>query len=216
MPHYRAELTAMTRQVTAKNYPGVAQELDLTGMEAANLLDLLQKHQTVRNFIPTSYTSADAAILKEIERANAEIPGLQNAELAALLGPDKYSKWQAYQPRLAAHRELNNLLNNNRTGMPPLSEEQTRSLVSIIAAEKWRAFPELTESRSAATTVPLDQQERDINIREESNSRMLEYARSYLDTRQYTALKETMNGFVATERKRLQARRAQMEGGSGK
>lgn len=216
MPRYSAELNALMRQVTAKNYPGVAQELGLTGMETTTLLDLLQKHQAVRNFIPASYASGDAAILKEIERANAEIPGLQNAELAALLGPEKYSKWQAYQPRLEAHRELNQLLNNNRTSMPPLSEEQTRSLVSLIAAEKWRAFPESTASRSSATSVPLDQQERDIGIKEESNSRLLEYARSYLDAQQYNALKETMNGFVATDRKRLQARRAQMEGGVGK
>jgi hypothetical protein len=218
LPHLRGELKTMARQVTAKNYPGVAEELGLTEAETTALLDLLQKHQTLQNFMPEAYTSSDDTIRQEIERANVEIPKMQNAELVALLGPGKYGKWQEYQPTLKAHRQLNLLLRNNRSSMPELSEQQTKSLVAAIAAEQTRLAggTKVPRSTSVTPSSQLDQEENDIKVKEESNARILEAARLYLSEQQYTAVKETMTRLARSDLGRLQARRTQLEGGGGK
>lgn len=218
LPHLRGELKTFARQATANNYPGVAEELGLSEAETSALLDLLQKHQALQNFMPQNYTSNDETIRQEIERASMEIPKLQNAELVALLGPSKYAKWQEYQPTLNAHRQWNLLLRNSRSRMPELSEQQTKSLVAAIAAEQTRLAggAKVPRSTSVTPSSQLDQEEYDIKSKEESNARILEAARLYLDEQQYTAVKETMTRLARSDLARSQARRTQLEGGGGK
>jgi hypothetical protein len=212
LPRYRKELQRLSREVLARNYPGLAAALNLAPADMAALLDLLQKHQVVWNSVP-GYSGDDALIREELERASTEIPALQAAELAALLGPEKYRQWQEYQPMLNARRQVTLLLRNIRSSFPPLSDTQLELLAASMAAEL-----RLTGSERGAmrllptdTRLVLEQEERDLAAREQGNARVLAAARAYLDEQQLSVLRETWASSIRSERVRLDVRRKQLE-----
>lgn len=212
LPRYRKELQRQAREVLARNYPGVAAALNLPPAEMAALLDLLQTHQVVWNSVP-GYAGDDELIRAELERASTEIPAMQAAEVAALLGPEKYRQWQEYQPMLNARRQVTLLLRNTRSKFPPFSETQMELLAASMATE----LPLNGAERSTMRLLPtdarrlLEQQERDLAAREQGNARVLAAAQAYLDEQQLSALKETWASSIRSERVRLEVRSKQLE-----
>lgn len=218
MPNYRRSQLPRRLELQALNYPGIGEELGLSQPETSALLDLLQQQIALLGGVPSDYAGGDELIRQEIDRAGRELRRMQAAELEALLGQDRFRRWQEYQSTLNERREvarLGTMIPSSMPKMPELSPAQASSLVATLIAERANAGARAV-IESGPKRVPLEQQQRDLEALEATNARILQAARAYLSEQQLSGLQYVLNNQVKSARNRVQALRKQPEVGAGK
>lgn len=159
------------RQSLARTYDGLGEAVGLTPEQSRKLLDLLADQSAPWSFDPA----------KMQERAQQH-----QADLEALLGPEKMARLQEYQKSLPARHELLNLQEQFAAAEVPLGEEQRSQLLDNLIEDGKRnnrpAFFPSTEPEQARAAVIAWEQERD--------ERMLESVQDVLTAEQMAVFRE--------------------------
>lgn len=212
-PNYIGVVQGKSAQMQLR-FPDLARELGMSPAEAEALYDLLVKQQQELASLPR-YSGNDEALKREAQRVSDEMLRKQKAELNAKLA-GRQQQWKDYQGSLDARRRVSELTNMVAT-TSPLSEQQSRLLVSTVVAEQQRRANE-----QAALGKPADNpqaqlafEEQSLKARMESNRRTIEAARAYLTEQQVTIMQNAMDGLNRNMRLMLERQRAQLESGGG-
>lgn len=178
------ELAARHRvkqQTVRTTYDALIKELQLSEHDAAQLVDVLSNEQEMMMEIQrgaadkTSRTDQFRNL-----RANA------GAEVLAILGADKYNKYEEYQRTLGEHVavvQLTNLMAS--TGGVPLTAKQEKDLFGILVDEKPAPMPALLPSDPQFPNAIAES----FRAMEDSNSRILERAQTVLTAEQYESFR---------------------------
>lgn len=193
-PEFRNSRLAQIRASLDRNNPGVAESLELSTTELDELFDLLANHElTVRSeSLVLVADQNDPAAIQELGRKRQETLRHRDEAIAALLGPARIAKWQAYQqdaPARSRAASINSLL--FRAGLP-MDERQLKSLTAALVAETRRQREALMVlSRDIDTPGPMGQSQLQVAFRktqEEFEHRLLEAATSTLSAEQLEVL----------------------------
>lgn len=216
-PEYRKTRLAQIRASQVENYPGVAEELGLSGGEVDKLFDVLAELTLASNMQSNALIASrpdELTSQRESARIDQESRRKRQEALTALLGPAKLTQWQQYQQTLSyrssANAELTSML--SAAGQPATSA-QLQPVVSTMAAEQKRQSDEVQALvRSGAAMDPQAQMKLQSELlarQEESNRRVLEAAAKSLNQAQVAALKNNMEQQVARLREMLSRQQAQ-------
>lgn len=132
------------------------------------------------------------------------------AEYVAELGTVKYLDVRGYQESVESNRQLDMLNTGLSATGNELRDDQVRSLAVVMEMER-RREGELLVSGSYLTTDPyalLAIEEKRAQIAEESDRRIVEAARSYLNEPQLLALQNLMEQRSARMRRSYEAQRS--------
>lgn len=176
-PEYRELQKSKHRLTLNATHPELAEILQIPKEQADRLLDLLAEHRVREEAaaIPMLPGPTDPAALQALIDGAEERRRVADAELIALLGPDKYQAWKEYDQNAIARFQVQRF----RSRLPedsPLRTDQVRSLVSVIAREQGRLF---ALGRPIALHVPDDASQK--RIQEQSHERMSEAHQRILD-----------------------------------
>ena len=143
------------RQSLARTYEDIGAAVGLSDEQSTKLLDLLAEQATPWAFEPS----------KMQERAQK-----QQADLAALIGPEKMPQFAEYQKTLPARHDLLNLQEQFTAAEVPLSEEQRRQVLgNLVEDQKRNDRPTLvpgTPPEEARAQLFAWEDERDERMRE--------------------------------------------------
>ena len=134
-PEGRRLMLAETRRTVQQMHPDVARRLHLTAEEANQLLDLMSEHMMRRR---EGFASGDNTFSQESfeERLRAH-----DADLAALLGSERFQRFETYKQSLPERRRVN-AFRAELDQASALNEETGERLISALASERLRAQAE--------------------------------------------------------------------------
>lgn len=140
-PQSRDATHMMMRGMLGQMYPDLAQELGLSADEATRMLDLLARHQSelTAESVPMLSGELAPAAIKALNRKMLEKEEAQRAEVEALLG-SRYPQWEDYQATAAARQEVDELRTALSTTADPLTEAQSKQLITVFSAHQRRAL----------------------------------------------------------------------------
>jgi hypothetical protein len=154
------------------------------------LLDLLAEQQVREQAAskPMWPGHGDAAAMQGLMEKAQERQRTNDAEIAALLGPDKLREWKEYEQSAMARFQVQHL----RQMLPPdvaLRAEQLRPLVTVISREQRQMFEDRTLVALAPGEVPDEDwqkrmHERHLEQTAARNQRILDAASSILSPKQ--------------------------------
>ena len=199
------------QQQFPREYPDIAEELSLSSSEYEDLKALIIEQRENAPGSPCG-TGSRGPVTRE---ALSALQKSQKAELKALLG-SKYQQWQEYQSTIAARQRVNSLRLRLANSDFPLTDSQSRSLLTTLNAEEERRNLNLQGRNNAAVTDPrarLEQQEQALRIQEDTNARIIASASGYMSPPQIEALKGPMDTRLRLERSQLQMQRAHLDSG---
>lgn len=182
-PEGREFARSMMRGMLPRQYPDLARELDLTQQEAEQFFDLLAKHQDALGVDSMGLLAGgvqDPAARQEMQRRLVEKQQANEAELAAMLG-SRYPKWQEYQSTAVARREVNEL-RAALSSSNPLSEAQSKALITALAAEQARIQQEERNWAASAGRDSANMIEEQLQRVTEGNRRLFDVAAAHLDS----------------------------------
>jgi hypothetical protein len=136
-PEYRDLLRARQRMALTHMHTDLLELLQLSEEQADQLLDLLADQQVREQAAsrPMWPSESNAAAMQEMMEKAQERQRSNEAEIAALLGPDKINEWTEYQQSAGARFQVQRL----RQTLPPdaaLRTEQLRPLIAAISREQ--------------------------------------------------------------------------------
>ncbi len=140
-PEYRDALRVQQRMAFVRSHPDLAHELGLTAEQTDRLFSLMADHamRNMDNSQVMSYDpAADPSIAEKAQRKAFEMQKAHEAQIAQLLGPQKFKAYQEYQSTLHIRyqaTELSQLLASNGA---PLDRELTKPLIKVLAQEHQR------------------------------------------------------------------------------
>lgn len=222
-PEYRQAALAQARMTLGQNYPGLAEELGLTPEQADKLMELLAELQVDRNASPITLTAdgqVDPAALQALTRRNQQLQQRQDEQVAALLGSAGLQQFKAYEETRASRMQAQTIRRMMESAGTPLTDAQMRPLTEVYIAEQRRQIEErqaLAQQLSpAAGAAGLQQlEERNLQLQEERNRRLLEAGRGHLSGQQLERLEVTLQQQLvmsrATSRMLRQQREAQQQ-----
>jgi hypothetical protein len=216
-PEYRKARIAQQRMNTERNYPGLAEELGLSQAEADRLFDMLTENQMNMSNELTALRSANAqpdqAANAELQRRMQEMQRQQEEQVAALLGPGRYTQWQAYRETQGGRQQAIQYSTQLAQAGQPLNDVQQRGLTTLLVAEQKRlqqmVEPMARNLSQADPQTRQQMQEQAMKLQEESNRRILDGAAAHLTARQIATLKlqfETQAAMSSAQRRLQQAR----------
>lgn len=212
-PEYREAQRAQNRLQMPQNYPDVAKVLGLSPAETEKFFDLLAKRQSDQMMLNADMAGGSEEARMEAQRKATETMRKGQAEVADFLGPVREQAWQEYQQTLGARKQVGQLGTTLTASGHSLSDSQSESLLATMATEQQRLKE---ETRYIALTYDprsqSDRQEATLKATEESNQRIVDAARSYLNPQQLAALKSSMAQRSAMARAVSRAQRAQQQG----
>lgn len=190
-PEYRQAALAQMRLNMDQNYPGLIEELGLAPDLADQVFDLLAELQLERN--ASSITIAangqpDQAAMAEMTRRNQELQQRQDEQLTALLGSDGLQRFRAYEQTRGPRMQAQSMRRMLESAGVPLSDAQMRPLTDVYIAEQRRQREEieaLARTISPAGNAQQQFQERNLQLQEERNRRLLEAGRAHLTGPQF-------------------------------
>lgn len=224
-PEYRQAALAQARMALGQNYPGLAEELGLTPEQADKLMGLLAELQVDRNASPITVNAdgqVDPAAVQELTRRNRELQQRQDEQIAALLGSAGLQQFKAYEETRTPRMQAQTVRRMMESAGAPLTDAQMRPLTEVYIAEQRRQVEErqalLQQMSPAAAPASLQQlDERNLELQEERNRRLLEAARGHLSGQQLERLEVTLQQQLvmsrATSRMLRQQREAQQQQG---
>jgi hypothetical protein len=195
-PRYRANLLMQTRQMLAREYAGLMEELNLTAEEADKLFGILAEREVGRRDTSVLVEDLpDDERLAARENALTELDRKRDEALAALLGTrlQRFKEYNKHQPGWVQVADFNQLLGT------PLNASQSKPLAATLAAEQKRIAEEL-RTRVGGNFATLERDpvaqarllEEFSAYQAEANRRTLESARGYLTPRQLEVLQSML------------------------
>jgi hypothetical protein len=153
------------------------------------------------------FGSDDVNTLVQLWRAD-------ESELEKALGAEKYQRWKEYEAKVDSKAAVSRL-GRNLSGSDQLRDDQADMLYRAIFEEQRRRDEELRVRRFAAPSDPrliLEYEFAILEIKEESNRRLISLAKSFLSEKQFAALPEAIvDPNVADHREHLEEVRAKIE-----
>lgn len=185
-PGAKDMVRTMMRGMMEQMYPDLAEELGLTTAEAEQLMDLLAKHQgdLSADSLDMLAGGGDPAAMQQTQRKLLEQQRANEAEVAAMLG-SRYPKWEEYQATATARQQVQQLGTVLGAAGKPLSEAQTLSLTTALAAENGRLMKEERDwSESGAAQNSSNMLAESLQRAAESQRRSVDVAAGHLDAEQ--------------------------------
>ena len=215
-PEGQQMVQGILRAMLPQQYPDLGKALNLTPAEEQKLYDLLARQQAdaAQGTIgQMAGGRGDPAAMQEMQRKNQERQKANDAELAAMLG-SKYPQYQEYQGTLATRQQVNRLQTSLGTGSNALSDAQSKSLISALAAEQARIDQ---ATRNSATSGNQQTAEERQQRATENNNRLISVASSQLNPQQLESYKRQLEqeqnvGRLLGGRQRLQGNGGGMGG----
>jgi hypothetical protein len=217
-PVFRAAQLEQRRIQLQRSYADLAKELNLTPAQVDALFDLMAGQQLARISEPAVLAANgqanDEASRRALRNALEESRRAQDAEIATLLGDSKYQEFKEYQETMGARQRVTHLRSQLAAQGQLLTEEQTKPLVTAMAAEQ-----KLRDQQMAGRERPTQGdaraqmafQEQALKSSEESNRRLLRAAAAHLDAGQVTALEALLEQELAMSRAALRVQQARLE-----
>jgi hypothetical protein len=241
-PDYREAMRVQHRSNMVRQYPGLAQELNLTAEQTEQLFDLLADQQMRNNEQAELLWDAeglDPAALQQRQEKMAqrwgEIQQKTEAELAAQLGPDKLQAWKEYQSTLGARHQAEQLKTTLAGRGVPLSEDANRAVVKAYAEAQKAEMQEYANMANAARVnaassgkaaalvglqmrgmPPSEMYEKQIEHAKKRNQRVLEAVSPFLSYEQREALQKEQEAELKMQEAQMRIMRAQsnVDGGT--
>lgn len=164
--------TGMRRQ-----YEDLGPAMGLPQERADKFVDLLLEQQT-RGFGDVRKLNVD---MKDAMQAAQEMKKRNDAEIAALIGPDKLPAWEEYQKSMPDRAQVNMVREQMQSVGMPLTEDQRARLLDVVTAHRQsnpRPLP-------VENTPPEEMFAQSMKWQEESDRALLESAKSVLTPAQY-------------------------------
>lgn len=149
-PHVQEFARQMMGSRASQLYPDLAEALNLTAAEARQILDLLEKFHGDLGVL--SMARPGGAATQEIQGRLQEQLRAQEAELKAALG-SRYPQWQEYKLTAETRQRVNALNQTLIAGGKPLSEAQSKALVTALVAETSRSLEQEHEQARARAAL---------------------------------------------------------------
>lgn len=198
-----AQLPAQSRQAALRKFlvrsnPDLAEELGLTQQEAAEMLDVLS-NGTLQAM---EGSNADGKSAEEKRSAGLEAQLRLDSALIALLGDQRFKKWEVYKQGSQRRHQVELLRGDLLEGEARLSDEQARSLVAAVSAENVRlnGMPSSQNARLDAANGAIDSRATDLNDIEESHRRLIHAASAILSPSQLAAYEKRLSAEMAMRR----------------
>jgi hypothetical protein len=231
-PEYREALRLQQRSLMGRSHPNVAQELGITAEQAEQLFDLLADQQMRNNEQPELLWDAeelDPATLQQrqekMQQRWAEIQKTNDAELAALLGPDKLQAWKEYQSTLGSRHQAEQLRSTLASRGVPINDEANRAVVKAYA-EAQKAEMQEYANMAARASAPsssakaglvrihssgstAEMYERQMEYTKKRNQRVLEALSPFLTYEQREALQKEQEAELKMQEAQMRIMRAQ-------
>jgi len=186
-----------------RTYADMPAALGLDAAQADKLFDLLADSR-VAAFDDTRAYEGDRLGRQALEAAARE---QRDAEINALLGPDKAAEFQAFEKSIPARMQVNRIGERMAAANVPLTETQRNSLIAAVASER--------ESRPAPERPDDPSQYPDYNARliawqEDYSRRVQARVEPLMNAEQVARYREAVqmqNAQRAAQRARAEARR---------
>jgi len=191
-------------QLRLANLP---RDLGLSPQEADALFNIIAEGQLRQESLAADQLAGgaapDAAAAAELERATQDIRNQQKAAMVALLGPERANDVQDYRETVPSRQRASNLTNLLTQAGKPLSDEQSKSLTSVIIAEQRRE-----ESEAALATSDQPSQQSQADRATEGDRRILAAAAGFLDAQQIELMRARFDQVRTRNRSAAQQQRA--------
>lgn len=139
------------RGMIPNRYPGVARIVGLDHFEELQLFDLLAKQMSEGPRMRVSGELPPREAMPEAMRAALDRQVRGDAELLALLGPERFARWQQYEANQSGHLFVSQFRARLAVNGEAISNETSDRLVSAIA-ESDRAATQ--QQMRSATNLP--------------------------------------------------------------
>jgi hypothetical protein len=190
-PEYRDLLRARQRVALSPMHADLPELLQISKEQAGQLLDLLAEQQVREQAAsrPMWPGHGDAVAMQEFMEKAQERQRTNDAEIAALLGPNKLQEWKEYEQSAMARFQVQRL----RQMLPldvALRAEQLRPLVSAMSREQRQMFEDralvvdLTPGEVPDEDWQKRMHERHLEQTSARNQRILDAASSILSPKQ--------------------------------
>jgi len=115
-----------------RRYSGMPEELGLDAAQADKLFNLLADYQarSATDDRAYQYDPFGRQALEDASRAQ------RNADIEALLGPDKAAEFQDFEKSIPARMQVNRIGEGMAAASVPLSDSQRKSLIAVVVAEQ--------------------------------------------------------------------------------
>jgi hypothetical protein len=195
-PAMREMVRGQQKVAINQMYAGMFKELNLTPEEKEKMTSLLTDAQ-MRNVESAQglFGKADEAAAEETRKNIEEGKNQTDAELKAMLGDERFAKYEEYQKNLGERMQLDQLKTNLETANLPLQEQQSAQLLQIMKEEK-AAVPPVIPSDNTPLGKNMKELMTQENIKkqmhwmEDYNRRLLERANGVLTPEQMKQYKE--------------------------
>lgn len=186
------EARNMGRMMLAQSLPDLGKELNLNPTEEEKLLDLIARQQadTAGEAIGMLGQAQDPAARQQLQRQIEEKQKANQAEIASMLG-SRYPQYQQYQDTLPTRNQVNQLKAQLGTGSNALSDAQSKSLITALAAEQKR-INEQPRIAVAAGSNPQTFMAEQARRREDNNRRLADAAATQLNAQQLDTYKKML------------------------
>ncbi|MEO6081355.1 MAG: hypothetical protein ABIQ86_16540 [Steroidobacteraceae bacterium] len=191
-PEVRDMARSTVRAMLPQRFPDLAKELNLTPAEAEKFFDLLAGQQLDGTGGAIAVLADGTPDRAEMQRRAQETQKANDAQIAAALG-NKYSKWQDYQASLPTRRQVTQLQSTLGASGNTLSDAQSKSLITALAAEQARIDEDARRLPSAAGANPQSALEARQQRTEENNRRLLNVASTQLNSQQLDSYKKMLD-----------------------
>jgi len=159
-PEYRELLRARQRFSMAPMYADLPELLQISPQQADRLLDLLADQQVRQQIEMGDFTAGappdEATVRRQSDRMQ-QLQRTNEAEIAALLGDEKLTEWQAYQ-RSPMARFLLQRLRQSLPADSALRPEQLRPLIAAITQEQEQMWSQMMSEDRPMPNEPAGDQ----------------------------------------------------------
>jgi hypothetical protein len=136
-PEYRQRRLAQVRESLVSGNPGMMEEVGLSQMEGDRFLDLLAEYQvrSSGDLLVSGVNGSEQAVRLELMRRQLQVSFQRNEAIVAMLGPERFARWQQYPLDSRALQRANDLGKLLSQAGRSLDKVQLRSLKDILVAE---------------------------------------------------------------------------------
>lgn len=218
-PEYVAAFRTQQRMMLSRQYPALAEDLELSPDVEQRLLDVLvdQQLEQMLDADPFDPAGRGQAAMEELQRKLAERTRANEAAIAQVLGDQGLERWRDYQNTMGARfraQQLSQAL--DAVGMP-LREDQRRELRHLLAQHERDMQKEAQTYATRMSQGPMNMQAR-VKLEEEQlerTERYYERARNavsgLLSPDQLEQYKKIHEQELAMRRAQLRVQRAHLE-----
>jgi hypothetical protein len=221
-PEYRTALLKQQRMMMGRQYPYLAEDLELTPEQTEQLLDLLAEQQIESmqetNAIDPSTLQSDPSAMTQYQQAMEERRKANEAALTEAIGVEGMQRWQDYQRTMGSRFRAVQLSEALRTSGMPLRTDQEKALRLALADHEKQMQQEAESFASQFNTGAGSTLKGRLKIEEEQLERTAKYyerARTsvagILTPEQLDQYKSIHEQELAMRRAQLRVQRAQLE-----